>query len=117
MSVPNFPAGLHWLLNYIRVDGTTWTGATRTIILNEMKRVSRNIKPVFVVQANLKVDMFIANTGLTALTPTIPAGVEVTWQRENEQAASWMKEKTRIQKDTGLTRAQKESQIDSLPRP
>ena len=114
MTLTKYPVGLHALTNYFRCDITSWNNDTRQWILSRMKASVNNIKPIFVVLANESVKMYIPNADLTGLDLTPPSGEMIIWQRQNEAKAHWMKERTRIQKDTNLTSNQKSDQVNEI---
>jgi len=112
--ITSYPTGLHAKPNFFRCDITSWNNDTREWILTRMKASSGNIKPVFVILPNESVQMWFPNAALDRLELTNPSGEMIIWQRRNEAKAHWMKERTRIQKDPNLTRAEKSQQVDAL---
>lgn len=63
-----------------------------------MKVTPANIKPVFVIQNDESVKMYIPNDDLTNLIETVPTGEEIIWKIKNKRLAHWHKVRTEIQK-------------------
>ena len=112
MTLTAYPIGLHPKTDYFRCCSTTWNKETRDFILSRMKASVGNIKPIFVFLADETVQMYSPNDSLTDFDETECIGEQKIWKIKCMRKAHWMKERTRIQKDTKLTTDEKSKLIE-----
>ena len=116
MTLTQYPIGLHARTKCFRCCSTTWNQDTRDWILERMKSSINNIKPVCVVEADESITMYLPNQGLTDLIQTVPGNDQIVMIRQQESVAHWMKERTRVQKSTNISKEIKEILGDLLEK-